>query len=429
MLLSLITPSHDTRWLPELWTSIQDAAGDVPFEWVIALNGQAQDADLPFEDPRIRIVRLPVPTSAGVGALKHLAFSMGRGDVLIELDHDDLLMPGSLDKIAKAFEDHAVDFVYSYWADFSDDDVLRTYNHPTVRTAWESDGWRFDEVDTPRGRVVHPIAWQPSAATFSTIQWAPNHVRAWRRTFYERVGGHSHQYELCDDLDLLQRTYLSGVCKLIPEVLYLYRTHGANTWAQNVDKIQKLSAQLYLERIERLVLRQAELAGLPAYDLGGAHNCAPGWTPIDLHDVEPRLRHDLSRAWPWPNGSVGAFRAHDFLEHLPLKQQTMRQIHSCLTEGGWLLSLTPSTDGRGAFQDPTHVSYWNENSWWYWTRAEQAKYIRNTDVRFRNIRTETYFPSDWHAQHHISYVAADLVALKGGNVEQETPGLRTFPKS
>ena len=32
-----------------------------------------------------------------------------------------------------------------------------------------------------------------------------------------------------------------------------------------------------------------------------------------------------------------------------------------------LLSLTPSTDGRGAYQDPTHVAFYNENSFWYYT--------------------------------------------------------------
>ncbi len=29
--------------------------------------------------------------------------------------------------------------------------------------------------------------------------------------------------------------------------------------------------------------------------------------------------------------------------------------------------LVPSTDGRGAFQDPTHVSFWNINSFMYYS--------------------------------------------------------------
>jgi hypothetical protein len=30
--------------------------------------------------------------------------------------------------------------------------------------------------------------------------------------------------------------------------------------------------------------------------------------------------------------------------------------------------LVPSTDGRGAFQDPTHVSFWNANTFAYFSR-------------------------------------------------------------
>lgn len=41
----------------------------------------------------------------------------------------------------------------------------------------------------------------------------------------------------------------------------------------------------------------------------------------------------------------------------------MNAIYRALVPGGWLLTATPSTDGRGAFQDP-HCSFWN-NSFWY----------------------------------------------------------------
>ena len=44
-------------------------------------------------------------------------------------------------------------------------------------------------------------------------------------------------------------------------------------------------------------------------------------------------------------------------------------------------ALTPSTDGRGAFQDPTHVSFYNENSFWYFT-----------DRRLRTLRAADHVP-------------------------------------
>ncbi|MDP1796315.1 MAG: hypothetical protein Q8K78_02485, partial [Planctomycetaceae bacterium] len=57
---------------------------------------------------------------------------------------------------------------------------------------------------------------------------------------------------------------------------------------------------------------------------------------------------------------------------------------------GLSLSQTPSTDGRGAFQDPTHVSFWNSNSFWYYTRADQNRFI-DCPVRFQANRLKNFF--------------------------------------
>ncbi len=87
-----------------------------------------------------------------------------------------------------------------------------------------------------------------------------------------------------------------------------------------------------------------------------------------------------------------------------------------LAPGGFFLIRVPSTDGRGAFQDPTHVSFWNQNSFWYYTRAEQARYVAHAGSRgrFQVSKLITFFPSDWHRTHNISYVEAHLIALKEG---------------
>jgi hypothetical protein len=110
------------------------------------------------------------------------------------------------------------------------------------------------------------------------------------------------------------------------------------------------------------------------------------------------------------------------MEHVSDKIAFIEKAYHLLADGGMLLSMTPSTDGRGAFQDPTHVAFYNENSFWYYTKAEIAKYI-GTPVRFQASSIETFFPSPWHQQHNISYVRANLIAIKneernyGGRLE------------
>jgi SAM-dependent methyltransferase len=97
----------------------------------------------------------------------------------------------------------------------------------------------------------------------------------------------------------------------------------------------------------------------------------------------------------------------------------MNEIYRVLAPGGWLLSATPSTDGRGAFQDPTHCSFWNPNSFWYFVRQAQRQYVPGITARFQGTRIWQEYPSEWHKEHQILYVYADLVALKG----QRQPGL------
>jgi hypothetical protein len=59
----------------------------------------------------------------------------------------------------------------------------------------------------------------------------------------------------------------------------------------------------------------------------------------------------------------------------------MHEIWRVLVDHGYLDILVPSTDGRTAFQDLTHVSYWNENSFKYWTNsADWVDYYRELSL-------------------------------------------------
>ncbi len=98
----------------------------------------------------------------------------------------------------------------------------------------------------------------------------------------------------------------------------------------------------------------------------GCSNALPeGFVNVDI--VPPAdVIADLSRAWPWRDSSVEAIRAHDVIEHLADKVHTMNEAHRVLKPGGRLEIVVPTTDGRAAFQDPQHCSFWNRNSFWYY---------------------------------------------------------------
>ena len=102
-------------------------------------------------------------------------------------------------------------------------------------------------------------------------------------------------------------------------------------------------------------------------------NLGCGDTRIRGHigvDVRPGAYVDVvadGLRLPFPDDSVEAVRAFDFLEHVRNDQRIaiIDEIWRVLKHDGAFEHMTPSTDGRGAFQDPTHTAFWNINSWLY----------------------------------------------------------------
>jgi hypothetical protein len=87
----------------------------------------------------------------------------------------------------------------------------------------------------------------------------------------------------------------------------------------------------------------------------------------------------------------------------------MKELYRVLAPGGYALIQVPSTDGRGAFQDPTHVSFWNENSFLYYTNRDWAQYI-DTPVRFQAMRLFTTAKNT----QEVCWTQAHLVKLSDG---------------
>lgn len=139
-------------------------------------------------------------------------------------------------------------------------------------------------------------------------------------------------------------------------------------------------------------------------------------------DMEPFPGVDvvtnLELGWPWKTSSVDHFVAFDLIEHLHDPIHTMNEAWRCLRGGGVFEILVPSTDGRGAWQDPTHVSFWNESSFSYY------RVDRDTDGNWRSCPLRSiYAPHAILAAFEVEacetievngiiYVKAKLIAVK-----------------
>jgi predicted O-linked N-acetylglucosamine transferase (SPINDLY family)/glycosyltransferase involved in cell wall biosynthesis len=76
---------------------------------------------------------------------------------------------------------------------------------------------------------------------------------------------------------------------------------------------------------------------------------------------------DLNQIFPFEDDSIDEIKAYDVIEHLHDRLHTMNEIWRVCKDGALIDIRVPSTDGRGAFQDPTHVSFWNINSFMYYS--------------------------------------------------------------
>ena len=405
-LLSVFTPSHNPAFLPECFESLR-AQTFKDWEWVVVLNKGAR-WKLPRRDRRVRII---VDDEVdGVGAAKERACAEAKGDILVELDHDDILARHALEAVHDVYSNRPdLGLVYSHCAqileDGSRDDSMFNL----------ANGWEYREAAVDGRRVQQVISLEPTPHNVSYIWFAPNHLRAFSRRAYDRAGGYNPDRRVLDDQDLMCRLYQVGDFALIDDCLYLQRMHPGNTQREQETNsyIQTETVALYERYIEASALAWARRRGLLALDLGAAHARPPGYLGVDrLPAAGVDLISELPAPLPFADGSVGVIRAVDFLEHVADKVALINELYRLLAPGGLLLSQTPSTDGRGAFQDPTHVAFYNENSFWYYTEAKYRNFVPEIRARFQSSRIVTRFPTEWHAAHQISYVTANLIALK-----------------
>ncbi|NER23592.1 MAG: glycosyltransferase [Symploca sp. SIO1C2] len=120
-----------------------------------------------------------------------------------------------------------------------------------------------------------------------------------------------------------------------------------------------------ISKITRMNNYQTEQLRL---DLGCGPRKTEGFVGVDIYDWEGvDVVADLTQRFPFPDDSVDEIRAYDIIEHLPDRLHTMNEIWRICKPEAIVDILVPSTDGRGAFQDPTHVSFWNINSFKYYS--------------------------------------------------------------
>jgi SAM-dependent methyltransferase len=110
-------------------------------------------------------------------------------------------------------------------------------------------------------------------------------------------------------------------------------------------------------------------------NLGCGRNTEIGFINID-RVAGPKVDRvvDLEEGkLPQRDGSVDCILASHVLEHITNLIPLMRECHRVLKPGGYLIAIVPHAGSDDAWEDPTHVRAFTENSWMYWDRRLYAR--------------------------------------------------------
>jgi glycosyltransferase involved in cell wall biosynthesis len=182
------------------------------------------------KDHRIQVFK-PWEHSGMIGKLKNWACSLGKGHILVELDHDDALTDYALDFVVKGFRQFPdAGFLYTDCAEIFEDGTNFTY-----RKGWAFGYGSYADVEYRGTLYKSGSGGNMNAKTIRHIISSPNHLRAWRKSFYESIGGHNKELHVADDYEIMVRTFLHTRMVHVPRLCYIQYIGNSTQQARNKD--------------------------------------------------------------------------------------------------------------------------------------------------------------------------------------------------
>lgn len=297
------------------------------WEWVIVDDSDDAGANFrqmqeTFKDCRIRLIS-PVAHSGRIGTVKRMAAGYCRGEILVELDHDDQLIPDALAKTVAAFKRHPeCGFAFAEAAEVYEQNLNTHYYGLDAGYGYLS-YWRqylpmlSRFVNVPKTPAIN---WK----TIRHLIGLPNHPRIWTKVAYDWVGGHRPGLMVADDYDLLIRTLLCTRALRIPHLLYLqYRNAGRdNQTFQRNKQIQFLCARIeayYRNNINQRLIDSdmPDISTNPYSRIWRCDEDSPRWKSMEIRDDDEPEKQSLLFVFPsYDESTAHVLDTSAFIDHV-----------------------------------------------------------------------------------------------------------------
>lgn len=239
-LMSVFTPMYKTG--NKLYRAYESLIKQTykNWEWVLVFDSNDLQTleiakDIASKDPRVKIYNFETKSKGIIGEVKYRACSLSRGEYLLELDHDDYLLPDTIELVVNAFNKYPdAGFVYTDAAEIDENHNSLKYGKGFAM------GYGYYNTETHLGRT-YEVAATPNInpITIRHIVSVPNHVRVWKRDTYFQIGGHNRRLSIADDYELIVRTFLHTKFVKIPRCGYLQFQWGGNSQNPTRADIQR----------------------------------------------------------------------------------------------------------------------------------------------------------------------------------------------
>ena len=197
----------------------------IDWEWVI-LDDSPKDVHFSYlkkifeHDYKVRLYKRH-KNSGNIGNVKNEAISLCRGNYVLEMDHDDIILDSCLMDAANIFnQDDEVGFIYADTIP-----LYRNYNSfsygKKIGKGYGSE-YKFFYKDKWISAYLTPNI---NNITLSHLVCCPNHPRMWRRNVLTKLENYSEYLPICDDYEILLRTCLNCKVVKINKPLYIQFTN------------------------------------------------------------------------------------------------------------------------------------------------------------------------------------------------------------
>lgn len=235
-LVSVFTPAYNTG--EKIQRAFRSLEGQTYTNWEWIVVDDSDDGGETFKnlshlarkDHRVQVFK-SWEHSGVIGKIKKWACSLAKGQILVELDHDDELTEYSLDHIVKGFQQFPeAGFLYTDCAE-----VLMDGTNVTYRDGWAFGYGSYSDVQY-KGKVYKSgSGGNVNAKTIRHIISSPNHARAWRKDFYESIGGHNRDLHVADDYEIVVRTFLKTRMIRVHRLGYIQHVSNTTQQVRNKD--------------------------------------------------------------------------------------------------------------------------------------------------------------------------------------------------